>query len=80
MYRDALGDYHTPCSVNDMFSDDDIMYNNSLMYPYTLIRMSRLLLFVRIGGKNPPFVLTLLLQATVARSRGLRVYMMTLLG
>ncbi len=67
MYRDALGDYHTPCSVNDMFSDDDIMYNNSLMYPYTLIRMSRLLLFVRIGRKNPPFVLTLLLQATFGK-------------
>ena len=37
------------------------------MYPYTLIRMSRLLLFVRIGRKNRPFVLTLLLQATFGK-------------
>ena len=37
------------------------------MYPYMLIRMSRLLLFVRIGRENPPFVLTLLLQATFGK-------------
>ena len=64
MYRDALGEYHTPFSVNSMFSDDDIIFNNSLMYPYTLIRMNRLLLFVRICGKNPPFISNLLLQVT----------------
>ncbi len=64
MYRDALGLYHTPCSVNEMFSDDEVIYNNSLIYPNTLIRMSRLLLFVRIVRKNPPVVLNLLLQAT----------------
>ncbi len=64
MYRDALGLYHTPCSVNEMFSDDEVIYNNSLIYPNTLIRMSRLLLFVRIVRKNPPFVSNLLLQAT----------------
>ncbi len=64
MYRDALGLYHTPCSVNEMFSDDEVIYNNSLIYPNTLIRMSRLLLFVRIIRKNPPFVLNLVLQAT----------------
>ncbi len=62
MYRDALGDYHTPCSINDMFSDDDIIYNNSLIYPYTMIRMSRILLFVRIIRKNPPFVLNFMKQ------------------
>ena len=64
MYRDALGLYHTPCSVNEMFSDDEVIYNNSLIFPNTLIRMSRLLLVVRIVRKNPPFVLNLLLQAT----------------
>ncbi len=66
MYRDALGEYHTPCSVNAMFSDDDILFNNSLMYPYTFIRMNRLLLFVRISRKNHPFVCTLLQRATAS--------------
>ncbi len=66
MYRDALGDYHTPFSVNSMFSDDDIIFNNSLMYPYTIIRMNRLLLFVRVSMKNPPFVCNLLRQVTFA--------------
>ncbi len=46
-----------------MFSDDDIIFNNSLIYPYTMIRMSRLLLFVRIIRKNPAFVLNFLKQA-----------------
>jgi len=55
MYRDALGEFHTPCSVNAMFSDDDILFNNSLMYPYTFIRMNRLLLFVRISRKKSSF-------------------------
>ncbi len=64
MYRDALGAHHNPMSVNDMFSDDDIIFNNTLIYPNTLIRMSRLLLFVRIVRKNPPGILDFLLQAT----------------
>ena len=66
MYRDALGEFHTPCSVNAMVSDDDILFNNSLMYPYTFIRMNRLFLFVRISRKNPPFVCTLLQRATAS--------------
>ena len=67
MYRDALGFFHVPRSVNEMFSDDEVIYNNSLIYPNTLIRMSRLLLFVRIIRKNPTFVLNFLMQATFGK-------------
>ena len=62
MYRDALGAYHTPNCVSDMYNDD-IIYNNSLIYPNTWIRMNRLLLFVRIAWKSPPFVFNFLSQA-----------------
>ncbi len=63
MYRDALGAHHTPMCVNSMYDGDDIVFNNSLIYPNTLIRLNRLLLFVRIVRKNPPIVLNVLLQA-----------------
>ncbi len=63
MYRDALGT-HTPTYVSDMYNDDEIIYNNSVLYPNTLIRMNRLLLLVRIVWKNHPFIVNFLSQAT----------------
>ncbi len=67
MYRDALGAYYVPKSINDMFSDDDVIYNNSLIYPNTMIRLSRILLFICVVRKNPPFVVFLLLRATFCK-------------
>ena len=60
MYRDALGEFHSPKHVNQLFSDDDIIYDNSLILPYTMIRLARLSLFCRVIKKQCTIVLDLI--------------------
>ncbi len=70
MYRDALGVFYTPGAVNDLFSDEDIIFKHSLIYPWTLIRMQRLLLFFRLAIKDPPFILNFILTFTAGFCEG----------
>jgi len=46
--------------VAAMFNDDDIVYAHGFLCPRTILRMRRLLLFVRVVAKCPPFLLELI--------------------
>ncbi len=37
--------YYSPVGLNDLFSDDDLLFEHSLIAPMTMIRQARLLLF-----------------------------------
>ena len=72
IYRSATGNYykssregHEICDVASMFNDDDIIYQYGFMCPRTILRLSRLSLFMRILMKTPPF----LLQLSASQSR-----------
>ncbi len=60
MYRDATGEFHNPKRVGAMFSDDDIIYDNSLILPYNMIRLARMSLLCRIVKKRCSAVLDLI--------------------
>jgi len=67
LYRDATGnsfrykseDDDGAFDVTSMFNDDDIIYRYMFMCPKTMLRLARLLLFVRIIIKTPPLLLEL---------------------
>ena len=66
IYRNASGNYyksgqegHEMCDVASMFNDDDIIYEYNFMCPRTILRLSRLSLFMRILIKAPPYLLQL---------------------
>ena len=73
IYRNASGNsfqYDTgSLDVAAMFNDDDIIHTYGFLCPRTILRMCRLLLFVRIVVKSPPFLLALSV-AQVNFSRG----------
>ncbi len=60
MYRDAVGEFHSPKCVGQMFCDDDIIYDNSLILPSTMIRLARLSLVCRVVKKQCSVVLDLI--------------------
>jgi len=67
IYRRTCGNYFKSSStmsvdVAAMFNDDDIIYKYGFMCPRTILRMSRLMLLVRIVAKSPPFLLDLSLS------------------
>ena len=60
MYRDATGEFHSPKHVDTLFSDDDIIYNNSLILPHNMIRLARMSLLCRAVKKRCSAVLDLI--------------------
>ncbi len=65
MYRDAMG-YYSPVGLNDLFSDDDLLFEHSLIAPMTMIRQARLLLFSRVLLKQPPLIMELVLSLSTS--------------
>jgi len=70
IYRDATGNSYkrdtlnpTGCDfdVTTMFNDDDVIYKYGFICPRTMLRLSRLSLFLRIIIKGPPLLLELIL-------------------
>ena len=67
IYRNACGNYYKSLRGGDidvasLFNDDDIIYTHGFLCPRTILRMSRLLLFVRLVAKSPPLLLALALS------------------
>ena len=70
IYRDCTGnggkmvmDGGALCfDVGSMFNDDDVIYQNGFMCPKTMLRFSRLSLFVRIVRKSPPGLIEFMQQ------------------
>jgi len=59
MYRDATGSLYVPGSITSLFSDADVIYDNNLMSPMTMLKLARLSLLLRVVAKSPPLVLEL---------------------
>jgi len=60
MYRDTTGTFFCAGTSSDMYSDEEVVYKFNLVNPMTLIRSSRLKLFLRIVSKSPPHILELI--------------------
>ena len=73
IYRNASGNYyrkpgHEDFDVAAMFNDDDVVYTYRFLCPRTILRMGRLLLFIRVVVKSPPLILGLVLaQASLKK-------------
>jgi len=48
-----------PGSISSLFSDSDVIYENNLMSPMTILRLARLSLLARVVAKSPPLVMEL---------------------
>ena len=63
-YRCVSGTNYKPTGPNEahvdvaaIFSDDDVIYQHGFVNPRTMLRLSKLMLFVRVVRKAPPLLL-----------------------
>ena len=53
LYRDITCTYHGNPQEDDVLSDSDLLFKYELMHPWTILKYSRLMLFMRIVKKAP---------------------------